>query len=567
MVNSWIRRVVILLLTTLLVLSAFLTWTNFNYNAQLRQTVARENTNTATVWSSSVESSLNNLYEHIYDLLLTIYNNTELGRGTPMMRIEVQQRMLDMMSDKLIATSSASCFFVQDYDDLFLFTSKSGIPNREASALKAFARSVTDDDADPLNDEVWDVAVLDGKSYFVKITVLGKYMVGAASRISYYDIESDLSVMGEEVSCMLEKDGSIYYCSGEDWTGDLILRDGSYHLDDRRVITAVPFRAANATTVLAVRNGTLLENINTGSAAVLLICSAVCLGLILYLFYFLNKQVLQPTRMLLKANEEIASGNIRYRLEVPSCNDEFAELFDSFNSMAEQISTLRIEAYDHLLQHRENQLRMLRAQIKPHFYLNAITTINNMTYQNKPETIRTYISGLAKHLRYMMNTQSKWTTVEEEISHIRNYVRMQELRFPGSLQEDIHFDPDTAGTQLPMLMLFTLVENSFKHAMTLYEPLKITIRAERVRTEDFTGVRIIEEDSGDGFPQEVLDMIRSEEPPAFTKDHLGLNNVRYTLNLTYHRSDLLRLHNLETGGAHVELWIPEEETNETTDMR
>lgn len=566
MVNSWIRRVVILLLTTLLVLSAFLTWTNFNYNTQLRQTVARENTNTATVWSSSVESSLNNLYEHIYDLLLTIYNNTELGRGTPMMRIEVQQRMLDMMSDKLIATSSASCFFVQDYDDLFLFTSKSGIPNRETSALKAFARSVTDDDADPLNDEVWDVAVLDGKPYFVKITVLGKYMVGAASRISYYDIESDLSVMGDEVSSMLVKDGIAYYCSGEDWTEQLQLEDGAFTFDDRRVVTSVPFRAADATAVLAVRNATLIENINNRAAIVLLLCSVVCLGLILYLFYFLNKQVLQPTRILLKANEEIASGNIDYRLDTPCQNDEFTELYHSFNSMAEQISTLRIEAYDHLLQHRENQLRMLRAQIKPHFYLNAITTINNMTYQNKPEAIRTYISGLAKHLRYMMNTQSKWTTVEEEISHIRNYVRMQELRFPGSIQEDIQFDPDTAGTQLPLLMLFTLVENSFKHAMTLYEPMRITIRCERVRKDGFNGVRIIEEDSGDGFPQEVLDMIRSEEPPAFTKDHLGLNNVRYTLNLTYHRNDLLRICNRENGGAHVELWIPEEDKDETTDM-
>lgn len=117
-----------------------------------------------------------------------------------------------------------------------------------------------------------------------------------------------------------------------------------------------------------------------------------------------------------------------------------------------------------------------------------------------------------------------------------------------------------------MLMLFTLVENSFKHALTLYEPLRITVRCERIRKEDFTGIRIVEEDSGDGFSQEVLDMIRSENPPAFTKEHLGLNNVRYTLNLTYHRSNLLQLRNREGGGAHVELWIPEEENHETADM-
>ena len=39
----------------------------------------------------------------------------------------------------------------------------------------------------------------------------------------------------------------------------------------------------------------------------------------------------------------------------------------------------------------------------------------------------------------------------------------------------------------------------------------------------------------------------------------AISNVCYTLNLTYHRSDLLHISNLESGGAHVEIWIPEEE--------
>ena len=44
-----------------------------------------------------------------------------------------------------------------------------------------------------------------------------------------------------------------------------------------------------------------------------------------------------------------------------------------------------------------------------------------------------------------------------------------------------------------------------------------------------------------------------------TKEHLGLSNVRYTLHLVYRRGDLLRISNRETGGAHVEIWIPDEE--------
>ena len=42
----------------------------------------------------------------------------------------------------------------------------------------------------------------------------------------------------------------------------------------------------------------------------------------------------------------------------------------------------------------------------------------------------------------------------------------------------------------------------------------------------------------------------------FTKEHLGLTNVRYSLKLIFNRDDLLRLSNREEGGAHVELLIP-----------
>lgn len=560
MIRSWITRVWVLLFTILLVLSLFLGWTNLNYNTQVRNTIIRENTNSAATWSSTVELQLNTLYEHVYDLLLTIYNNTELGKGTPMMRVETKTRCLDMMSDKLIASKKASCFFVRDSSsDLFLFSAKSGIPNQEASALKAFARGNSKELSTVLDSKKWHIAEVDGQPYFVKIVALGKYVVGTASRISYYDIQHSLPVLGEEVSCMLATEDTVYHCSGKNWESDLRFVDGEPVFPDERYAVCVPFAPANAKVILAVRSNTLLENTSNSSTALLMLSSMVCLGLIVYLLFFLNLQVLQPTGVLLKANQEIGSGNIHYRIDESARSTEFAELYASFNSMASQIQNLRIESYDHLLQDQENRLRMLRAQIKPHFYLNAITTINNMTYQNEPETVRAYIAGLAKYLRYMLNTQSEWTTIEDELAHIHNYLQMQQLRFPGSIQECLHCDPEVARVRIPLLTLFTLVENSFKHAMTLYEPLKIVISCEPFETEGFRGARIIEEDSGGGFPPEVLEMMAKETPPALTKEHLGLSNVCYTLNLTYHRSDLLHISNLESGGAHVEIWIPEEE--------
>ena len=102
--------------------------------------------------------------------------------------------------------------------------------------------------------------------------------------------------------------------------------------------------------------------------------------------------------------------------------------------------------------------------------------------------------------------------------------------------------------------------------MSLYETLDITVRCVREDREDFHGFCLTEEDSGQGFPEDVAEKLRSWDEP-FVKEHLGLSNVRYTLNPTYHRDDLLRLSNRPQGGARVELWIPDKEDNhETSDL-
>jgi len=58
--------------------------------------------------------------------------------------------------------------------------------------------------------------------------------------------------------------------------------------------------------------------------------------------------------------------------------------------------------------------------------------------------------------------------------------------------------------------------------------------------------------------QDVIRQILAGDA-VFTKEHLGLTNVRYTLHLAYCRNDLLRISNREEGGARVEIRIPDGE--------
>ena len=182
-----------------------------------------------------------------------------------------------------------------------------------------------------------------------------------------------------------------------------------------------------------------------------------------------------------------------------------------------------------------------------------------MTYQNRNEEIRQYIAALAKFMRYMLNLQCKQVLVTEELAHIDNYLKMQAIRFPNSVCVETRMDPGAENLEIPYLLLFTVVENTFKHAMNLYSTLKLRIRCEPADEPGFHGWRISVQDNGQGFSQEALARIRSTAVPENPKEHLGLTNVRRTLMLTYGRSDLLHLSNLPEGGAMVEILIPEAE--------
>lgn len=567
--RSWRDRAAALLLALLVMVGLFLGWTSFNYSSQMRKTVDEENARSAALWANMTEARLGTVYEHIYELLIALYNNTELRADTPVMNLRARTRIVDMMSDKLIASDYSDAFFVLDtQNDYFLFSAKKNMPVATVLQLKAFAHDSAPEISLHFGDRSWVIRRIGSGTWFLKSVRLGKYVVGAFSTAGHYMAEQTVSIFGMDSACLLDDGEQLYFFGGDEDISGTLDPDTLRRERPRSVsVVSAPLPLLDGTVYITSHAGSVFNG-NSPTAILLLIDAAVCLLLVLYLLFLLRRKVARPTAELMEANRRLADGDTGYRLDTANAGSrEFEALFDSFNDMAEQIVTLRIEAYDMRLAEEENKLTMLRAQLKPHTFLNAITTISNMTYSNAPEEIRAYIADFAKFVRYMLKTSSPWTTVEEEIKNIRSYLNMQERRSPNCIRFTAECAPETAGAQIPYLLLFTLVENSIKHAMTLYAPMELRIGCERIADADFTGARLVVEDNGDGFPPEVIEKFAGElDDPVFTKEHLGLSNVRYTLNLVYHRRDLLRLSNRSGGGARVEIRIPEVPNDEASDL-
>lgn len=556
MKRSWWKVTLALLCILILLIGMSLLWSTLNIRNQVRQTVEQTNAHALKLWAGNIQNRLDALYEHLYDLLLSLYNSTELRTGTPIMDVSTKQKIIEMMNDKLMISTDADAFFVLDTEnDFYLFSASSTLSNQDIFRLKTHCRTAALDAPLSLREQSWKVLEVGDISYFYKNIQLGKYIAGVACRLTRFSPEQTVAILGQDPSFFLALPDQNFTWLGEpDWTenpGRCTVRQRIYNLGGEIVLSAVPALAEQS----------------IAQPVLLFLITALCLALVVLLLLLLRRLVAAPTRTLIEANEMLAAGNIRYRLDEDKARSkEFAALFDSFNNMARQIGNLKIEAYDLRLREQSNRLTMLRAQIRPHSFLNAVTTISNMTYTCRPEEIRAYIQVFAKYIRYLLNVSDPWITVEAEVGHIRNYLKMQDARFPRAIRFTAEYNAAAGECKIPFLLLYTLVENSIKHAMSLYETLDITVRCVREDREDFHGFCLTEEDSGQGFPEDVVEKLRSGDEP-FVKEHLGLSNVRYTLNLTYHRDDLLRLSNRPQGGARVELWIPDKEDNhETSDL-
>ena len=368
MSRSWRKRATALLLALLVMVALFLGWTSYNYTSEMRKTIEEENARSAALWASMTGARLDTAYEHIYELMIALYNNTLLRFDTPIMSAQARIRIVDMMSDKLLVSEFTDAFFVFDtQNDYYLFSAKNGLSGQEVTDMKTFARENALELASSFGNNGWSVHRLGSGAYYMRSVRLGKYCVGALSNVRHYSAEQMVNVFGADSSCLLDAGGALYFFGGDrDISGETDAE--ALHAGRLRGYSVVssPLPAVGGTLFIASRAGNLLGS-NSLLAVLLLIDAAACLLLVIYLLILLRRKVAKPTAQLIEANQRLASGDTEFRLDAEKAGSrEFRALYDSYNNMAAQIVSLRIEAYDMKLAEEQNKLTMLRAQLKPH---------------------------------------------------------------------------------------------------------------------------------------------------------------------------------------------------------
>ena len=181
---------------------------------------------------------------------------------------------------------------------------------------------------------------------------------------------------------------------------------------------------------------------------------------------------------------------------------------DTVNVMVDEIQKQKMTLYEQTIENQKAQMQYLTMQLKPHFYLNGLKTLNALAMNGENEKMQDVIIKLSSYLRNLLQIEREEITLESEIDCVKNYVEFQQAALERPITIEWQVEVEKCW-YVPNLCLQTFVENSVKYAKTMSSArgLTIWIQIHELETEDGTFLDIYIRDNGTGFPEDVLEII------------------------------------------------------------
>ena len=186
-------------------------------------------------------------------------------------------------------------------------------------------------------------------------------------------------------------------------------------------------------------------------------------------------------------------------------------------SMAEGIAQLLSSQI--LLGHYQQQqtlltqaeLKLLHAQVNPHFLFNALTTISAVT-RREPEKARMLIQHLSQFFRNNLKQNIESVSLREELSHVNAYLTIEQARLTSRLSVSVNIAPELMDIKLPSFTLQPLIENAIKHGIsTMLSAGKLEIYSQntpegpRIFVTDNAGTFVTSKEENTGLGLKIVD--------------------------------------------------------------
>ena len=278
-----------------------------------------------------------------------------------------------------------------------------------------------------------------------------------------------------------------------------------------------------------------LENMSLNPKSILatiglVFLSSIVIGFVLSLLF--SRYLTKPIMRLSSHMEVISSGDFTRNPDIES-NDELGMIGRQINEMSAHVSALMETRIRDEQEKMDLEIKMLQAQINPHFLYNTLDSIKWIATMQHNSGIVKVVSALSSLLKNMAKGFNEKVTIRQELDFLDNYITIEKIRYIELFDVKVSVDdPSLYDAKIIKLTLQPLVENSiFSGIEPSGKPGLIQIHIFTKEKTLFISVR----DNGVGIPEENITRMLTDTSRV-SKHYMsgiGLPNVDRRIKLVY----------------------------------
>ncbi len=518
------------------------------------------------MYMEQIDNQLNDIDKYLTNLIVNDKDLQDIGY-----RLDEQERILAKV--RLDNKLSGDIATYRPVNSIFVYSIKG---EEYIEAFQDFDNSTDRDEArgyirrliaEQVNKEQlayrhWYVEQIDNQFYLFRILRTSDAFVGAWLSMDKLSVPLSLLNLGNSGTSLFVRDNGEPLTNSEvvdKYNVDLKHDLEDYYLSgtsESFLVVGQKSAKGNFSLLALIPNDQILENLPylRRLSYAIPIAAIILVPACLLIF---RRMFLKPLNRILVAMRRIGEGNLNTRIESYPTSDEFHLVNATFNQMIKQVQDLRIHVYEEQLNKQKAELQHLQLQINPHFFINSLNIIYNLALVRNFELIQEMTLSLVQYFRYMFRSNLEFVMLSDELKHVRNYIRIQQLRFPSRLEFKLEAPDYLLSTPVPPLIIQTFVENAIKHAANAENTLSIAIVIDLLEHAKEPLLQAVITDTGSGFPDEILRQLEAGKRIQDEQgDHIGIWNAKERLRLLYENKATIALSNDRNNGAVVELLLP-----------
>lgn len=231
---------------------------------------------------------------------------------------------------------------------------------------------------------------------------------------------------------------------------------------------------------------------------------------------------------------------------------EYDYLLGRFEEMKAQIEEKIIRISEEEQHRADLEVEKLRYQINPHFLMNTLNTVHWMAVMNNQDEIDRTVQALNRLLLYNLNKENKQATLAQEVTAVREYLTLQQVRYDFTFECEILPEGETLEYLCPKFILQPLVENSLNHGYRQDMTVSLSIEAA-------DRIAITVADDGVGMSAEQLEKMRALQPDISAGGlGIGFNYVIQCIRQKYGGRASWTVESEPGKGTVVRLFLPKE---------